>query len=1262
MNQPVLTFDAALPISAEAPRIASLIRDHQVVVVAGETGSGKTTQLPKICLLAGRERIAHTQPRRIAARTVARRIADECGVALGEFVGYQVRFTRKVSRSTRIKVMTDGVLLSELAHDRDLSRYDTIIIDEAHERSLNIDFLLGYLKQLLERRPELRVIVTSATIDTARFAAHFDDAPIVEVSGRTHPVEIRYRPLGDEDEVDAIAKAVQEIASTSSTGDVLVFLTGEREIRDAAEAIEALRLRGWETLPLYARLAAADQEKVFQPHRGRRVVLATNVAETSITVPGIRFVVDVGTARVSRYSARTKVQRLPIEPISRASADQRAGRCGRLGPGIAIRLYSQEDLASRPEFTEPEILRTNLATVILQMAQAGLGDIEGFPFVEAPVSSQISDGLRVLTELGAIHPRRRREHVRLTRTGRLLARMPVDPRLGRMLIEASRRGALHQVQVIVAGLTVPDVRERPLEHQQAADELHRRFTVPAVTSAAPSGGQPRRHTVHTGTRPVKETAGALPGGDFEALMNVWHHLRARRRELSGSAFRKMCRAEFLHFVRFREWEDLVSQLREVCRELELPEEGEAPFDVVVECLLTGLLSNIGLALPSPAKQGRRRPLTEYQGARGARFAISPGSALARTTPPLVVAYELVETSRLWARTLAPVSASQIERAAGDLVTRTLSEPTFSPRSATVVASETVSLFGVPIIAGRRTNYATSHPEQAREIFIRSGLVEGQWETRNPVVVANRYALEEAERLTDRMRRPELLISDAALYDFYDRVLPETVVSGATFDKYVRQLDSDAGLRLTPADCVTDPGQVRVQDFPDRWRVGDLELPVSYVYDPGAGADGVTVEVRLEQLGVLDPAPFTWQVPGLRESLAVALIKSLPKRIRTSFVPAPDHARRALAWLEEQGVGEEVSFARAMGQALLALTGVAVAPEDWNAAALDTHLRPTFVVVDNRTEVARGEDLQELKVRLSAKVAGTLTRRAGRLAATRATTWSFGTLPRTTELGGGVAGHPCLVDEGSTVGVQVADTVAKARRSHAAGLRRLLTLVTPSPLKWVVSHMGNAEKLALGGSRYDSVPELLADAWLKAVDRLVREAVDPMEIRDERAFSDLVEQVRPEVPQTTAAVVATAARALAAESRVSRLLATLPETDETARDITEQLANLTFARFISATPDPWYDRIPVWVEACETRLTSRGKNPNLAARNREEIARLEARYAELCDAQPPGPLPQEVEEIAFLLEEFRVSLFAQGVRTAVPVSAKRITQAMGLVGR
>ncbi len=1264
MTEPQISFDPALPITEQAPRIAELIRDHQVVVVAGETGSGKTTQLPKICLLAGRQRIAHTQPRRIAARTVAVRIAQECQTDLGEFVGYQVRFTRKVSQTTRIKVMTDGVLLSELSHDRDLRRYDTIIIDEAHERSLNIDFLLGYLKQLLPRRPELRVIVTSATIDTARFSTHFNDAPVIEVSGRTYPVELRYQPVAaDSDEVDAIAKTVAEIAATTSTGDVLVFLTGEREIRDAAEAIEGLKLKDWQTLPLYARLAAADQQQVFQAHTGRRVVLATNVAETSITVPGIRYVIDTGLARISRYSARTKVQRLPIEPVSQASANQRAGRCGRLGPGIAIRLYSEEDFEARPEFTEPEILRTNLATVILQMAQAGLGDIESFPFIEAPVSAQIADGLRVLHELGAIKSRKRKEQVRLTRIGRLLARMPVDPRLGRMLIEGSRRGCLRQVQVLVAGLTVPDVRERPAAQQHSADELHRRFISPPPQEEPGDGDgrQPKRHTVHTGTRPTSKSGSALAGGDFEALMNVWDYLRSKRRELGSSAFRKLCRNEFLHFVRFREWGDLVAQLREVCRELDLPDQGTAPMTVVLDCLLTGLLSHIGLALPPPPKvEGKRRALTEYQGARGARFAIAPGSACARNTPPLVVAYELVETSRLWARTVAPVTAAQIVQAAGALATRTVAEPSFSPRSATVVASETISVFGVPIIAGRRTNYAATHPEQAREIFIRSGLVEGQWVTRNAVVRANQFAMAEAERLTDRMRRPDLLIGDQELYDFYDARLPQHVVSGATFERHLRDLDDDSQLRLSPADCMSDPSALRLTDFPDRWSVAGFELPISYVYDPGAGHDGVSIEIRLEQLSSIPVEPFSWQVPGLREALATALIRTLPKKVRTAFVPAPDFASRAVTWLTRQNASHDRPFTLALGEALTAMTGNQLAATDWRPAAVDTHLRPTFVITDGRQEVARGEDLSALKTQLAAKVASKLTKSAGKLAVTGQSSWSFGELPRTRRLGS-VAGYPYVTDEGNAVGVAVADSQAVAERLHAAGLRRLLTLVNPSPIRWVVAHLSHTDKLAIGSSSYPSVPALLADAWLKANDRLLRAIMDPSAVRDEHTFTKVAEQVRADCPTTTAQIVHCAATALATQARVERQLAALAATDPLQRDIAEQIRNLTFDRFISATPDPWFDRIPVWLQGCELRLTARGKNLARDERHRAEIAELEDRFDALCDAQPPGPLRPEVEEIAFLLEELRLSLFAQGLRTVQPVSVKRLNQALERLG-
>ena len=797
------------------------------------------------------------------------------------------------------------------------------------------------------------------------------------MSGRTFPVETLYRPLEEgQDEIDGIASAVEEIVATSATGDILVFLSGEREIRDAADAIDGLKT-GLEVLPLFARLSAADQQRVFQPHGTRRIVLATNVAETSITVPGIRYVIDTGTARISRYSARTKVQRLPIEAVSQASANQRAGRCGRVGPGVAIRLYSEEDFASRPLYSDPEILRTNLASVILLMAQAGLGDVEQFPFVEAPVLSQINDGVRVLTELGAIHPRKRHDHLRLTRTGRMLARMPVDPRMGRMLIEASRRHTLATMLVLVAGLTVPDVRERPAEFQAQADQLHRRFWG-VEPEPATASNEPKRHTVHTGTRRESPKAN-LEGGDFEALLNVWTYLRARRRELSGSAFRRMCRAEYLNFVRFREWEDLVSQLREACKELELDTSGQGPWADVLTSVLSGLLGNVGLAEQEKTKSlpGRRRPLTEYLGARGAKFAIQPGSALAKSTPPLVMAFELVETSRLWARTVAEVHADWVEKVAGHVITRTVSEPSFSPRSATVVASERLTLFGVPIVAGRRTNFAVDHPVEAREIFLRAGIVEGEWETRNPVVAANRAVLADAQKLTDRMRRPDLLVSDDAVYRFYDELVPADVVSGATFDKWTRSLAKEDWPRLTMADAVVDGAELRPADFPDRWTFGEHKLPMRYLFDPGAGSDGVTITVRLELLGQLDDATFSWQVPGLRAELATELIRTLPKALRTSFVPAPDFAGKALAWLGDRDAVGEGSFPAGLARALTSLTGTVVEASDFRPEALGSHLRPTYVVVDNGREVARGTDLDELARRLSPRSPSSPSPRATR---------------------------------------------------------------------------------------------------------------------------------------------------------------------------------------------------------------------------------------------------------------------------------------------
>ena len=1242
MTGPHIEVNPDLPIAAAADEITDLIRDHQVVIVAGETGSGKTTQLPKICALAGRKRIAHTQPRRLAARTVAQRIAEECQTELGSFVGYQVRFSKVASRATRIKLMTDGILLNELTQDRFLRKYDTIIIDEAHERSLNIDFLLGYLKRLIAKRPELRVIVTSATIDTARFSEHFDGAPIVEVSGRTYPVEIRYRePREGEDEIDQIAGAVQDLVKESSTGDILVFLSGEREIRDAAEAIDGLNL-GLETVPLYARLAAGDQSKVFRPHRTRRCVLATNVAETSVTVPGIRYVVDTGNARISRYSPRTKVQRLPIEPVSQASANQRSGRCGRVGPGIAVRLYSEEDFESRPEFSDPEILRTNLATVILLMAQAGLGDIAKFPFVEAPAMSQINDGIRILHELGALKPTEKGAPTRLTNTGRILARMPVDPRLGRMLLEGNRRGCLRQMLVLVAGLTVPDVRERPLEHQQKADELHRRFS---------------SHISDDGQR------SALEGGDFEALLNVWAYLRKQRGALSGNQFRRMCRDEFLHFVRFREWEELVSQLKEVAKDLDWDVASEGAMPAVLQSLLSGLLSNIGLLEPERQKpvKGKRRPMREYQGARGTKFAIQPGSALAKSTPPLVVAFEIVETSRMWARTVAPIRPEWVEKVAGELVTRTLSEPRFEQRSSSVVASERVTLFGVPIIAGRRVQYARNHPVEAREIFIRTALVEGEWQTRNPLVATNRKALKKAEELTERMRRVDLLISDDALFQFYDQRLPEHVCSGATLDKWLRTIPKDQWPTLQAEDHITDESELKESDFPDVYTVGEAELPVRYVFQPGRRDDGATIDIKLEQLASLDAEAFSWLVPGLRHELATELIRGLPKNVRTSFVPAPDFAARALEWLDERGEAEQGAFTDALGRALTSLTGVLVEPSAWRPEALPAHLQPTFVVSDGRKEVGRGSDLEELKTKLSRQVAKKLTSAADGITATGQKSWTFGTIPETTTLGQGVKGHPALADETSSVGVVVADTELKARRSHRRGIARLLTLTNPDPTRWVVAHLTMTEKLALADSPYPTVPDLLKDAWLKASEQLAEEHGPIAAVRDQESYERVALAVRQECAERTQRIVSLAAATLTAAAQAKVQLADLPTDHPVRVDVEAQFDNLLFNNFLSFTPDPWLQHLPRYAEAALARVKAAKLNPAKDARDALKIEELELLFGDLVDREPPGPLRPEVEEIAFLLEEFRVSLFAQQLRTSVPVSEKRIRKAIELLG-
>src|SRR3954452_16717406 len=928
-----------LPVSERRDDIADAIREHQVVVIAGETGSGKTTQLPKICLELGRGidgLIGHTQPRRIAARSVAERVAEEVHRPLGSVVGYQVRFTDRTSEETLVKVMTDGVLLAEIAHDRLLARYDTLIIDEAHERSLTIDFLLGYLRQLLPRRPDLRVVITSATIEPARFAAHFAGAPVIEVSGRTYPVEVRYRSLladtvdgaVQRDQVQGICDALQEL-DREGRGDVLVFLSGEREIRDTAEAVRALHLRDTEVLPLYGRLSSAEQHRVFAPHAGRRIVLSTNVAETSLTVPGIRYVVDPGTARISRYSNRTKVQRLPIEAISQASANQRMGRCGRQSDGICIRLYSEDDFLARPAYTEPEILRTSLASVLLQMAALDLGDVESFPFLDAPDARQVRDGVQLLEELGAFSGTDARR--RLTALGRRLARLPIDPRLARMVLEAERNGCLPEGLVIAAAFSIQDPRERPVHLEAAATQSHARF--------------------------VDRTS------DFLTLLTLWDYIQERQEELSSSAFRRMCQAEFLHYLRIREWQDLVAQLRQTARSVgakshrrsePAAERTRADADRIHLSLLAGLLSHVG------ARDGDTR---EYAGARGSRFVLWPGSGLARRPPRFVMAAELVETSRLWARVVARVEPERVETLAAHLVKRSYSEPHWEMDRGSVVAYERVTLYGVPLVARRKVAYGGIDPELSRSLFIRHALVQGEWRTHHTFWHENRDRLADLEALEDRVRRRDVVVDDETLYDLYDTRLPQDVVSARHFDRWWKQARrSQPDLLTYTTDMLTSAvaPDIRDVDYPDAWQQGALMLPLSYRFEPGSPADGVTVTVPLAALPQVDADDFLWQVPGLRVDAVTALIRSLPKAVRRTVVPAPDRARSALEVLHAHGE----PLLPALERELRRLTGTVVSPSDWDLSAVPTHLRVNFRVVDETgTSVPEGRDLAAIRRQL-----------------------------------------------------------------------------------------------------------------------------------------------------------------------------------------------------------------------------------------------------------------------------------------------------------
>ncbi|MEU8898059.1 ATP-dependent RNA helicase HrpA [Nocardia sp. NPDC048505] len=1314
---PSIRFPEQLPVTQRREDIAAAIAEHQVVIVAGETGSGKTTQIPKICLELGRGirgTIGHTQPRRLAARTVAERIAEELGTELGDVVGYTVRFTDHASDRTLVKLMTDGILLAEIQRDRLLRRYDTIIIDEAHERSLNIDFLLGYLKQLLPRRPDLKVIITSATIDPELFARHFADehgtpAPIVEVSGRSFPVEIRYRPLSlelpaatdeddedtrvvDRDPVDAIGDAVRELFDEGD-GDVLVFLSGEREIRDTADALRDLRLARTEIVPLYARLSAAEQHRVFQPHTGRRVVLATNVAETSLTVPGIRYVIDPGTARISRYSMRTKVQRLPIEEISQASARQRSGRCGRVADGIAIRLYSEEDFEARPAFTEPEILRTNLAAVILQMTALGLGDIEQFPFVEAPDKRAIRDGIALLEELGALGRARDAKTpapqpdtaeakptadstLVLTAIGREMAQIPVDPRMARMLVQAQRDGCLAEVLIIVAALSIQDVRERPADQQQAADTKHARFVV--------------------------------EGSDFLAYLRLWDYLTEQRKSLSSNQFRRMCREEFLHYLRIREWQDLHGQLRTITRGLgwsaesaskedaaqgapaeagsgrrdssaqdgrrsggrgrggrgkkESPAVGDSadlPWDATAihQSLLAGMLSHLGV---------REAESREFLGARNAKFMIFPGSSLAKKPPRWVMAAELVETSRLWGRMAARVEPEWAEQLAGDLVKRTYSEPHWSSKRGAARAYERVTLYGIPLVVSRPVDYGRIDPELSRELFLRHALVQGEWQTHHEFFHRNRELLDDVADLEHRARRRDILVDDEVLFEFYDQRVPADIVSVRHFDSWWKSAKrkDPALLEFSKSTVVNDDAApLDPTAFPDAWRQGELSFPLTYQFEPGQDDDGVTVRIPVEQLAHVRPVGFDWLVPGMREELAAALIKTLPKTLRRQVVPAPDFAAAALAALTARAEPLRTGLARELSR----LGSITIGPADLDPDALPDHLRMTFAAVDATGRVlAKGKSLTRLKSQLAEQVSESVARAtagAERAASTVWTSESLGTVESTVRrevAGQTVTGYPALVPEGEGVAVRVLSSPAEQAAAMRAGTRRLVLHAIPTSPRTVTAGLPPADRLALSQNPYGSLDALVEDCRAAAADALITAAGGP--VHDPQRFDALVAAIRPQLSTVVARLVRLVVPILAAAHRVSGALAETRESD-IAEDVRHQLDELVFPGFIAEFGEARLRELPRYLRAAAARLEAL---PSSAARDRQgmvEVDRALAAYDRLLAALPEHRrTAADVAEIWWMIEELRVSLFAQKLGTPYPVSVKRVEKAISAIRR
>lgn len=1226
-----------LPVSASREELMALIKENQVVVVAGETGSGKTTQLPKICLELGfgsKGLIGHTQPRRLAARTVASRIAEELNTTLGERVGYQVRFHDQVGDQTQIKLMTDGILLAETQRDRFLEQYEVIIIDEAHERSLNIDFLLGYLNRILKRRPDLKLIITSATIDVQRFSKHFNNAPVLEVSGRTFPVDMLYRPLHDNLEEDdravdlqqGILAAVDEVLTLDRSkqaggpGDILIFLPGEREIRETAEALRKAELRDCEVMPLYARLSIAEQNRVFSGRsgQGRRVVLATNVAETSVTVPGIGYVIDPGLVRMSRYSYRAKVQRLPIEPVSQASANQRAGRCGRVAPGTCIRLYSEEDFQSRPAFTEAEIRRTNLASVILQMLQLGLGDIQQFPFLDLPDTRFVNDGYKLLEELQAVDANRK-----LTALGRQLARIPVDPKIARMLIEGHRQSALSEVLIVASALSIQDPRERPADKRQAADEKHRLFQD--------------------------------EDSDFASLVNLWNAYEVERQSVNQSQLRRWCQKHFLSFMRLREWRDLHRQLHLSCKQLDLKENPQAAgYEALHKALISGLLGNIGF----------KHEKGEYLGARNRRFKIFPGSGQFKKNPKWLVSAELLETTQLYAHSVAKIDPEWIEPLAKHLVKRTYIEPHWEKKRAQVVASEQVRLYGLLIIPNRTVHYGAIDIETSHQVFIRSALVEAEYQTNAPFFAHNQKLLESVEALEDKSRRRDLLVDEELLYQFYELRLAQhggaTLVNGKGFEAWRKRVEQTAPklLFFSKNDVMQRSAEhITVGDYPDQLPIEGVDLNLSYAFEPGRESDGVSVDCPLPLLPRFDTQQLDWLVPGMLTAKLEAILRGLPKQVRKNFVPIPNY----VSDLSEKLIFGEGDLFEAMSLQLLRMTGHRVLPQQLRDVRLDDAYLTNIRVLDDRGRLlGQGRDWEALNARFGKQAEFAMQQSPKQnWGQSGITEWSFGELPVSVIIrhAGGieVEAYPALHDMGESVSLRVEQQKLDAQRLTRRGLARLILLSLQSQVTQVRHRLPKLAKAVLLSGKGFTERHLQDQILLAAVRALIETSEIP---RDLHQFEKLLNFVRASLMDSALDLVNFVTDLHARLHRVNKVLSRPVDlqTVPVLNDVRAQVNRLVYAQYLAETDPEWILELPRYLSAIEVRLEKYQRTLRQQVLWSTELAEWQQRYeAALSKAAARAAIPEDLREFKWWLEEYRVSLFAQELGTKFKISDKRLKQ-------